>query len=109
MRGKQQVLRRHRGALHGHEIFGSAARLVRIVVHVGERQRDEDDDRRAGNALERALDVDCDGVLGIAVAPAVGGQPRAHRSRKPFLAARRRQDHDSARAGGCAPTAPWPR
>ncbi len=46
--GQQQVLRRHGGTLHCHQIFGIAAALVLVLIHVAHISADQDDGGRFG-------------------------------------------------------------
>jgi len=50
MGAEQQVLRRHGGTLHRHQELGLSPLRIRIDVGMFERQADQDQHRRAGDA-----------------------------------------------------------
>ena len=75
------------------EHVGLHAPFVRIAIHLGHGERDNDHHRRAGDALIRAPYILADDAFGIAILAAVGGKSAAHGKRKLLLRRRAGDDH----------------
>ena len=102
---EEEILRCHRRALYGHQIFGAAPRCVGVSVHWFYGESDDDHDCCADNAPVGALHIVTNGCFRIAVASAIVAKPRSHGQCQRGLACRIRENEVApwlaVMRGGC--------